>query len=532
MPIKTKSQLVAENASLRARLVKLEARLLKQSSGKGRQGTNDTAEYKRTQEALKVSETRYRRLFETAKDGILLLDADTGQITDVNPFLIELLDYSREELMGKKLWEIGPFKDIAASQVAFNELQQKQFIRYDELPLETKNGGRADVEFVSNVYKVNGKKVIQCNIRDITERMQAKDRIREANQELGLLVAELQKHDHEMQLVNRMNDLLQTCKTLGEAYQVIVLTGGKLFLGQNGGLAIFHTSGQYLETVAWWGSELLLEPVFSLQDCWAMRRGQLHEVINPGTNVVCCHFVRQPETGYLCLPLVVQGETLGLFYLETPAKISAENSSSRNQLVVTIGEGIKVSLSNLKLREIMREQATQDPLTGLFNRRYLADTLPRELHRALRSKVHLCLAMLDVDHFKHINDTFGHEAGDLLLRELGRVLRENVRKSDIVCRYGGEEFVLVLSDSSLEASRQHLEKIRLCVKDLQVRYREQLLGMFTVSIGIAQLREHGLIADKLLRAADEAMYAAKQAGRDCVVAYNDGMEMNSGGRPV
>lgn len=134
-----------------------------------------------------------------------------------------------------------------------------------------------------------------------------------------------------------------------------------------------------------------------------MRRAQPHEVMNPGTSVVCHHFVRQPETGYLCLPLVVQGETLGLFYLDTPARIDAKHSSILNPLVMTIGEGIKISLSNLKLREIMREQATQDPLTGLFNRRYLADTLPRELHRALRYNAPLCLAMLDLDHFKQLN---------------------------------------------------------------------------------------------------------------------------------
>ncbi|MBI5032144.1 MAG: diguanylate cyclase [Chloroflexi bacterium] len=518
---KTKSELVAENSSLRARLAKLESQSPKRSLGKGTQFTKAMAERKRAQQALKDSEVRYRRLFETAKDGILLLNADTGQITDVNPFLVELLGYTRTEFLGKKLWEIGPFKDIAASQIAFRELQKKQYIRYDELPLETKNGRRSDVEFVSNVYQVNGHKVIQCNIRDITERVKAKDTIRKANQDLSLMVTELQKHEREMRLVNRMIDLLQTCKTVDEAHRVIALAAEELFPGQRGGLATMHASGQYLETVAWWGSEPLLESVFSLEDCWAMRRGQLHWVENPGTSVMCRHFVRQPETGYLCLPLVVQGETMGLFCLDAPAENSAEQSSSRNQLVVTIGEGIKVSLSNLKLRDILREQATRDPLTGLFNRRYLHDTLPRELNRALRHNAPMCLAMLDLDHFKHINDTFGHEAGDLLLRELGRALRDNVRKSDIVCRYGGEEFVLVLPDSRLEDGRKHLEKIRTQVKELPVRYGEQLLGTVTVSIGVAQSPEHGLTADDLLRAADEAMYAAKQAGRDCVVAYNN-----------
>ncbi len=488
---------------------------------KKRELTKGMAKRKQAEETLRDSETRYRRLFETAKDGILLLVADTGQITDVNPFLIELLGYSREEFLGKRLWEIGPFKDVAASQAAFLELQQKQYIRYEELPLETIRGERVDVEFVSNVYRVNDEKVIQCNIRDISERVRTKDRIRKANEELSALVAELQKHGRDMQQINSMNDLLQTCKTLEEAYQVIGLAMNELFEGQSGGLAILNASGQYLETVARWGTEILIDSIFSVDDCWAMRRGQVHEVADPQTSVVCCHFLRPPETGYQCLPLVVQGETLGLFTIITPAKMNTEYSTSRDHLFRTISEVIKLSLANLKMREEMREQATHDPLTGLFNRRYLADTLPRELHRALRHNTPVSIVMLDIDHFKRFNDTFGHEAGDILLRELGCVLRENVRQSDIVCRYGGDEFVLVLPEAPLEAICEHLESIRSLVKALQIRYRNQLLGTITLSTGIAHSPEHGLTADVLLRAADQAMYAAKTVGRDCIVVFND-----------
>ena len=515
---KTVSQRVANKPSRPVRLTESKTRSPLRWTGERMPTMNDKAERIQAEAALRDSETRYRRLFETAKDGILLLDAVSGQITDVNPFLVELLGYTHEEMLGKKLWEIGPFKDVVASQAAFRELQQKKYIRYEELPLETNHGERVEVEFVSNLYEVNGQKVIQCNIRDVSERMQTKDRLRKANEELSALVAELQKHDREMRLINRMNDLLQTCKTQEEAYQVIALAAGELFTGQSGGLAILHDSGHYLETLARWGNEPLLETVFSLEDCWAMRRGQLHKVVDPLTSVVCRHFLRPPTTGYVCLPLVVQGETLGLFYLETPVGMSDEHAISREQLVVTVGEGIKLSLSNLKLREIMREQATHDPLTGLFNRRYLDDTLPRELHHAQRRDTRMCIAMLDIDHFKRINDTFGHEAGDLLLRELGRTLHENVRKSDIACRFGGEEFVLVLLDSPLEASRQHIERIRSHVKDLQVRYGDQLLGTMTLSVGLVEAHDHDMTADDLLRAADEALYAAKRTGRDRIVA--------------
>jgi len=129
--------------------------------------------------------------------------------------------------------------------------------------------------------------------------------------------------------------------------------------------------------------------------------------------------------------------------------------------------------------------------------------------------------MLDIDHFKHFNDTFGHEAGDLILRELGRILRESVRQSDIACRFGGEEFVVVLFDSPLEASHQHIEKICTDVKEMQIRYGEQLLGTMTLSAGLIEVSDNGLTADDLLRSADEALYAAKRAGRDRIVAGRD-----------
>jgi PAS domain S-box-containing protein len=176
MPSKTKSHLIAENATLRARLAELEDKLANRPSGKGGElPESDITERKRIEDALKASEIRYRRLFETAKDGILILDADTGRITDANPFLQDLLGYSYAELLGKRLWEIGPFRDIAASRAAFRKLQRKEYIRYDNLPLETKGRRHRHVEFVSNVYLVNGTRVIQCNIRDITERHQAEE---------------------------------------------------------------------------------------------------------------------------------------------------------------------------------------------------------------------------------------------------------------------------------------------------------------------------------------------------------------------
>ena len=255
-----------------------------------------------------------------------------------------------------------------------------------------------------------------------------------------------------------------------------------------------------------------------MEDCWAIRRGQLHEVIDPAVDLLCHHFVHQPQAGYLCVPLIVKSGTVGLLCL-TGAAAKAIVSSTRQQLAVAVCETIKLSLYNLKLREELREQATHDPLTGLCNRRYLEENLARELHRARRGNLPLCVVMLDLDNFKPFNDTFGHDAGDSMLRELAHALRENLRKSDISCRYGGDEFVLVLPDSSLADAQQRVEQIRALVKERQIRQGYSRVDMPTLSAGVAEAPEHGSTTTELLHAADNAMYAAKQAGRNRVVAY-------------
>ncbi|TMQ33524.1 MAG: PAS domain S-box protein, partial [Planctomycetota bacterium] len=206
----------AEKAVLQQGLAELEGKLVNQASA-GTGPASATTEEQPVADALQASEVRYRRLFEAAKDGILILDGDTGKIADINPFLQDMLGYSYAELLGRTLWEIGPFKDVAASQAAFRELQSSEYIRYDNLPLETKGQARRHVEFISNVYLVDGKRVIQCNVRDITARKETEEELHEANAELLTLVTELQRRDSETKLLNRMNDLLQSCTTQEEA---------------------------------------------------------------------------------------------------------------------------------------------------------------------------------------------------------------------------------------------------------------------------------------------------------------------------
>ena len=297
---------------------------------------------------LKDSEVRYRRLFEAAQDGILILDAETGMIIDVNPFMINLLGYSREEFIEKKLWEVGAFQDVQASKEAFIALQNDQYIRYKDLPLRAKDGHLISVEFVSNVYQAGNEKVIQCNIRDITEQKKEQDAL-------------------------------------------------------------------------------------------------------------------------------------------------------------------------VKSEADLREQSVRDHLTGLFNRRYMEETFKRELSRAMRKTLPLGVIMFDVDNFKRFNDTGGHAAGDAILSEIANLLHKQFRGEDIACRYGGDEFIIILPDTSAKATYKCANQICELVKQIHATVDGQTLEQPTLSMGVGVFPEHGVTITDLLRAVDDALYVAKRKGRNQVV---------------
>ena len=243
---------------------------------------------------------------------------------------------------------------------------------------------------------------------------------------------------------------------------------------------------------------------------------------DPASALLCKHvpLTGTLATGYLCVPLMAQGTSLGIFHIRflscaTQGREAGE-LEAKQRLAVAIAENLSLALANLKLRESLQNQAIHDPLTGLYNRRYLEETMDRELHRARRQKTPLGVVMMDLDHFKDFNDTFGHAAGDALLSALANVITTGIRAEDIACRYGGEEFLLIMPGASLETTRERAENLRQAVKNLQVKYQDQLLKSTTISLGVAIFPDHGLTAEEVIAAADAALYRAKQAGRDRV----------------
>ncbi|HET6929340.1 MAG TPA: diguanylate cyclase [Candidatus Acidoferrum sp.] len=352
------------------------------------------------------------------------------------------------------------------------------------------------------------------------ERGQAQDNLSRAHEGLKNSMRELESRNREAGTLSEMADLLQSCFTLEEASGVITSSAQKLFYGFSGALLVFSASRNVLEAATTWGQSSPPERVFAPNDCWALRRGRLHHSNNGDGAVRCAHLggSRLPS---LCTPLMAHGETLGILCLVTEPNGSAGAQTTISEfnvrLAVSMAEQAALSFANLKLREKLRYQSVRDPLTGLFNRRYLDESLERELPNAVRKNRSLGVIMLDVDRFKKFNDMFGHDAGDTVLRELGDYLAKFIRRGDLACRYGGEEFTLILPECSLEDTRCRAEELRTSFQQLSIKHRDVVLGKVTLSLGIAALPDHGTTAVELLAAADGALLRAKEAGRDRVL---------------
>src|SRR6267378_3435705 len=240
---------------------------------------------------------------------------------------------------------------------------------------------------------------------------------------------------------------------------------------------------------------------------------------------LCGHVTAESNSAqpYLCVPLFAEGETLGLLHLRradeesTPSAIASSMESYLN-LAVALAEETSLALANLKARDSLHEQSIRDSLTGLYNRRFLEEFLLRELARADRKKHPLSIITMDIDHFKRINDTLGHGAGDIVLRRVGLMLQGFVRQSDIACRVGGEEFSVLLPEASMQIATQRAEAIRKAVQELKLKYEDQTLSDITISLGVAAFPDHGTTPVALLHAADQALYDAKYRGRDRVAS--------------
>ncbi|MFO7558141.1 MAG: diguanylate cyclase [Desulfobacterales bacterium] len=351
--------------------------------------------------------------------------------------------------------------------------------------------------------------------------------LKRANTKLVHTVDELEQRTQLTLLFNQFGDLIQACDSEEETYSLLIKFCRKLFPTDSGYLSIFDRPRKVLKVVASWGDIVVDNDEFKRNACWAIRRGHIHFVQNPEIDPLCPHLQNNSEYEYLCAPMIAKGEVLGMLHLrldpDTKNLIDEEREhiySAKQMNIISLLEHYSSPLINLRLRETLKIQSIHDHLTGLYNRRYMRDTLEFEVRRAKRHNSTLGLIMVDVDHFKNFNDTYGHEVGDIVLRELGSFLRNNIRQEDIACRYGGEEFILILPNTSLENARARAEDFREKIeKELAINHLKKM-HRITVSLGVSAFPVHGHTIEETLNAADAALYLAKTRGRNRVEVGN------------
>ena len=357
---------------------------------------------------------------------------------------------------------------------------------------------------------------------DISERMLSQQQAKQHAASLARLVLELHVRGAQLVLLGKLGDLLQSCSNLEEAYAVVADSLPKLFpAAMSGILYVFKSSRNSVEAATKWGQTPFSETKFARAECWSLRLGQPYWSECPGTKPICQHLKEPGPGSYLCIPMIGQVDTLGVLHLEFGIHLELNVGleavqDSLRRLAATIAGQIALSLATLRLRETLRDQSIRDPLTGLFNRRFMEESLDRELQRATRKNRSLAVVFLDLDDFKRFNDTFGHDAGDAVLHRMAEVFREHFRGGDVICRYGGEEFAIILPESNAIDAAKRADLLRAEARKVEIRYQGRLLDPVTFSVGVAAFPESGATADEILRAADQSLYRSKAEGRDRV----------------
>lgn len=490
---------------------------------------------------LALHNTNMELVFEKASDPFLLMD-EHCVIQRANLATSEMLGRNIFEIIGKPCYEVIHGTAEPPEDCPHRRMQLSGRSERGELSVVSKQK-TFDLAVSPCVNLSDSFRGSVGIFRDTTSHRSAENELRNANRKLTGWATQLEERVKEMALLGEMDDLLQLRVSATQTYGVLAHFGAKLFGEDSGALRLLRPDTKLLETVVIWGVDPPPVRSFPSDDCNAVRAACPVDTFDGASP--CAHISGSSRMRSMCMPVLGQHEVLGLLELKlaepvlanTDSNNDANSDSSRSAAAIRhraaiVAEHFGRALVSLRQREDLLIESIRDPLTGLFNRRYLEESLEREMTCAARSRHAISVIMLDVDHFKSFNDSHGHAAGDAMLSALGKMLQARTRQGDIACRYGGEEFLLILPDAPLAVAWQRAEQLRLEAQQLHVKLGDIELQPVTLSLGVAAFPKHGATPRELLACADSHLYLAKNAGRDCVVAGEQIQQRLSSDKPL
>jgi diguanylate cyclase (GGDEF)-like protein len=477
-----------------------------------------TLHWRRISGHLGCLDAEARALVDHPLAGILFTAGH--DVVRCNARIAELCGWDVEELSGIDIGKlIAGDADLVAFDAALIKIRHSGMAAEVALRLRHSDGAILQVDACGKPLATG---VILWVIEDKTavlaaeaERRAHARAIEEANARLTASLQQAEIRAKEIALLTEFSGVVQSCQTPDEIFATVQTYAGLLFAEEAGALYYVNAARDGVLRGAHWGTLQADMVAFPIDDCWAMRRGSTLPVLEASQSLVCDHVgpCGHSSAAFICQPLIAQNNLLGLLYREHASAFSP----GADQLATMLAEQVSLAMANLELREQLRRQAVRDPLTDLYNRRYLEDMLARETARSARDNAPLAVALLDIDHFKVINDSHGHQAGDIVLRALGNILLEVARKTDIVGRFGGEEFLLLLPGTGLDVAQQRVEQLLDAVRRMTVMLPAGQLDGITASVGLAVMPLHVAEGHALIAAADAALYRAKGQGRNRMV---------------
>jgi diguanylate cyclase (GGDEF)-like protein/PAS domain S-box-containing protein len=476
----------------------------------------DITNEKQAEAALKYSEERYRNLVENMGEGLTFVDPREIVLFS-NPAADDMFGVPAGELIGRDLQDFLETNQLMTVLEQTSKRKKGTRSVY-EVEIRRPDGERRNLMITATPQYNDEKRFIGAFgvIHDITIRRKNEQALRKTQAQLAGKVQELEQRQFEISKLAEMGNIFQKSTKIEETYSTIAEYSRVLFPDTSGILFSMDTEKGAGHILSSWGKPAFTQNLIGLANCKALQLHQPYFATGSANSEFCSHVKLLPAhpSSSLCIPINNQDQVVGMLHIQT-RKNHSPLSEAQLELANAEVEQISLAFSNLILRERLSEQAIRDPLTGLFNRYYMEETLEMEVERSRRNNKPIGIIMLDFDGFKELNTIFGHPTVDEMLREFGRLLSSAIRSSDVSCRYGGDEFLIILPETNLETTCHRAEELRLRVKNLRVHKQEKTMRV-SISLGVAAFPDHGHSIAELIQAADAALLKAKQQ-HDCSV---------------